>query len=140
MANPTFGKLWPNMMIVTITNQRYLIYIVHSPPSPHKPSPYELFYNEHNIMFVALQVSLHANVYMDVKMKRWTWKNQSMKEGSLFALFCLYLWDPPNIWDAWDCVLGHFWKLSTRRGLGFNQMLNQTHFGAHGTIFSLLVL
>jgi len=35
-----------------------------------------------------------------------------MKESSLF---CLYLWDPPN-WDASDCVLGLFGKLSRRRG------------------------
>jgi hypothetical protein len=39
----------------------------------------------------------------------------SMKEGSLFVLFCLYLWDPPNQ-DASDCVLGLFGKLSRRRG------------------------
>jgi hypothetical protein len=35
-----------------------------------------------------------------------------MKESSLF---CLYLWDPTNQ-DALDCVLGHFGKLSRRRG------------------------
>jgi hypothetical protein len=38
-----------------------------------------------------------------------------MKEGSLFVLFCLYLWDPPNQ-DASDRILGLFGKLSTRRG------------------------
>jgi hypothetical protein len=32
-----------------------------------------------------------------------------MKEGSLFVLFCLYLWDPPNQ-DASDHILGLFWK------------------------------
>jgi hypothetical protein len=35
-----------------------------------------------------------------------------MKEG---CLICLYLWDPWN-WDASDCVLGVFGKLSIRRG------------------------
>jgi hypothetical protein len=50
-----------------------------------------------------------------------TWANGtrhnslSLKEGSLLVLFCLYLWDPPN-WDASDCVLGLFGKLSKRRG------------------------
>jgi hypothetical protein len=39
----------------------------------------------------------------------------SMKEGGLFVLFCLYLWDPLN-WDASDRVLGVFGKHSTRRG------------------------
>ncbi len=39
----------------------------------------------------------------------------SMKEGSLFVLFCLYLLDPLN-WDASDRVLGLFGKLSRRRG------------------------
>jgi len=38
-----------------------------------------------------------------------------MKEGSLFVLFCLYLWHPPNQ-DASDSVLGLFGKLSTRTG------------------------
>jgi hypothetical protein len=42
--------------------------------------------------------------------------NLSMKQGSLFVLFCLYRWDPPN-WDASDHVLGLFGKLSTRRGV-----------------------
>ncbi len=37
-----------------------------------------------------------------------------MNQGSLFVLFCLYRWDPPN-WDASDCVLGLFGKLSMRR-------------------------
>ncbi len=40
----------------------------------------------------------------------------SMKEGSLFVLFCLYLRDPPNR-DASDRVLGLFRKLSRRRGV-----------------------
>ncbi len=35
-----------------------------------------------------------------------------MKQGCLFVL---YWWDPPN-WDASDCVLGLFGKLSRRRG------------------------
>jgi hypothetical protein len=39
----------------------------------------------------------------------------SMKEGCLFVLFCLHLWDPVN-WDALDRVLGLFGKLSRRRG------------------------
>ncbi len=42
-----------------------------------------------------------------------------MKEGCLFVLFCLYLWDPSNwdaYWDASDCDHGLFGKLSTRRG------------------------
>jgi hypothetical protein len=39
----------------------------------------------------------------------------SMKEGSLFLLFCLYLWDPLNQ-DASDRVLDLFGKLSKRRG------------------------
>ncbi len=30
-------------------------------------------------------------------------------------LFCLYLWDPLN-WDALDCVIGLFGKLSRRSG------------------------
>jgi hypothetical protein len=38
-----------------------------------------------------------------------------MNEGSLFVLFFSYLRDPPN-WDASDCVLGLFGKLSRRRG------------------------
>ncbi len=38
-----------------------------------------------------------------------------MKEGSLFVLFYLYLWDPPNR-DASDRILGLFGKLLTRRG------------------------
>jgi len=38
-----------------------------------------------------------------------------MKEGSLFVLFCVYLWDPPNQ-DASDHILGVFGKLLTRRG------------------------
>jgi hypothetical protein len=39
----------------------------------------------------------------------------SMKEGTLFLLFCLYLWDPPN-GDASYHILGLFGKLSMRRG------------------------
>jgi hypothetical protein len=38
-----------------------------------------------------------------------------MKEGSLFVLFSLYQWDPPNQ-DASDRVLGLFGKLWRRRG------------------------
>ncbi len=38
-----------------------------------------------------------------------------MKEGSLFVLFCLYQWDPPNR-DASNNILGLFGKLSRRRG------------------------
>ncbi len=38
-----------------------------------------------------------------------------MKEGNLFVLFCLYLWDPPNR-DALGHVLGLFGKHSRRRG------------------------
>ncbi len=40
--------------------------------------------------------------------------NLSMKQGSLFVLFCLYLWDPPNL-DASDPILGLFGKLRRRR-------------------------
>ncbi len=39
----------------------------------------------------------------------------SMKEGSMFVLFCLYLWDPLN-WDASNRVLSLFGKLLWRRG------------------------
>jgi hypothetical protein len=39
----------------------------------------------------------------------------SMKEGSLFLLFCLYQWDPLN-WDASDLVLDLFGKLLKRTG------------------------
>ncbi len=39
----------------------------------------------------------------------------SMKEGSLFVLFCLYLWDSPNQ-DASNHVLGLFGKFLRRRG------------------------
>ncbi len=38
-----------------------------------------------------------------------------MKEGSLFVLFWLYLWDPLDE-DASNSVLGVFGKLSMRRG------------------------
>ncbi len=38
-----------------------------------------------------------------------------MKEGSLFCLFCLYLWDPLNQ-DALDRLLGLFGKLLRRTG------------------------
>ncbi len=40
-----------------------------------------------------------------------------MKHSSLFVLFCLYLWDPPN-WDASDCLLGLFRKHLRRRRRG----------------------
>jgi hypothetical protein len=40
-----------------------------------------------------------------------------MKQGSMFVLFCFV----PMNWDASDCVLGLFGKLSRRgvHGLGF---------------------
>jgi hypothetical protein len=38
-----------------------------------------------------------------------------MKQGSLFVLFCLYLWDPPNR-DALDRILGLFGKLFEEEG------------------------
>jgi hypothetical protein len=44
--------------------------------------------------------------------------NLSMKEGSLFALFCLYLWDPPNR-DASDRILAFLVSLESSRGGGF---------------------
>jgi hypothetical protein len=44
------------------------------------------------------------------------WKRHlSMKQGSLFVLFCLYLRDTPK-WDASERVLGLFGKFSRRRG------------------------
>jgi len=39
----------------------------------------------------------------------------SIYEARLFVCFVLYLWDPLN-WDASDCVLGVFGKVSMRRG------------------------
>jgi hypothetical protein len=48
-------------------------------------------------------------IYDDVK------HDLSMKEGCLFVLFCLYLWDPLNQ-DALDHILGVFRKLLKRRG------------------------
>jgi hypothetical protein len=36
------------------------------------------------------------------------YKHLFMKKGSLFILFCLYLWDPPN-WIASDRILGLSW-------------------------------
>ncbi len=39
----------------------------------------------------------------------------SMKEGTLFVLFCLYLSNPPNR-NASNRILGLFGKLSMRRG------------------------
>jgi hypothetical protein len=43
----------------------------------------------------------------------------SMKQGSLFVLFCLYLSDPPN-GDASDCILGLYswslWKALDAKG------------------------
>ncbi len=54
----------------------------------------------------------------------WDWKRVismiqnylSLKEGSSFVLFCLYLWDPLNQ-DASNCILGLFGKLTRRRGV-----------------------
>jgi hypothetical protein len=46
-----------------------------------------------------------------------------MKEGSLFVLFCLYRWNPPN-WDASDHVLG-LWKALDEKGcMGFVWQIN----------------
>jgi hypothetical protein len=39
----------------------------------------------------------------------------SKKECSLFVLFCLYLWDPPNQYASYY-ILGLFGKPSMRRG------------------------
>jgi hypothetical protein len=41
-------------------------------------------------------------------------KSSIVKQGSLFALFCLHLWDPPNRDDS-DRILGLIGKLSRRR-------------------------
>ncbi len=81
-----------------------------------------MFYLKKLCLFFILSFSLHiaSNIFVNIpSLIKIIWKgihcNLSMKEGSLFVLFCLYQWDPLNR-DASDCVLGLFWKLLKRRG------------------------
>jgi hypothetical protein len=47
--------------------------------------------------------------YINFKYLLQYYKHLFMKKGSLFILFCLYLWDPPN-WVTSDHILGLSWR------------------------------